>query len=454
MKALFPSTFIRLVSLGLQFVTIIVMGHFMPKEQFAYAMIAFALYRLIGYGLGSGLGNFLMRWACTPEHQHHQVDGARHFLWVAMAFSGGCAVLVIIMSTQVANLFSKQDLQPWLVHMAPLAVFGTLNLVVSAYLDSQARLNESVALMELAPNGLRLLLVCVSWASELPPISVAHALWVGSALPLLAKRELWGGFRPIPLEPRASRFVAYHTVAALSSLQLQGIDILIAGWLFSSSDTADYAIASRIASFFPILQQLSAKRYSSQAGRQLTAGQFAGLNELLSRHRGEAFAGIALVTGASLFLAGTAASYVGSFASSIPLLASMALLMLVRSNFAGTDILLRLYSRPSVTLTVSLASTSILLVGSLLLARFIGAYSIPLAMLAGSLIVNPGISYYFRRHGIVTYRPIHLQATLAFCAVLAAVAFALHASLGAIAAGLLLLIAVVAWFIYGKRARV
>lgn len=403
----------RVAALGSQFVVLLVLSWILPKAELGNAMVAFTFYRLLSMAIGTGFGNALL-YHVSRANGDAILDRA---LLRTMSIATGGVVLIVLLpiiiwADQAAALFGKPDLAPWLLHMAPLALFGALNLVSAASLDARSRIVGSILLTEVVPNALRLAGFLALALFNAPGLTVAWVIWLALALPWLVDLsrmlQKTGGFAPIT--GKDAKNVISLTVYTLAAVQLQGIDIIVIGLLFPSNVVADYAIAARIASLFPFFMQLSIRSFSPRAGRLIAARDTEGLAAELAMVqkwgiRSSLAATAILLTASPLLL-----QLFGNYGEALPLLCLLALPPVYRSFYAGADRLLQLAGHAHVSTTIMVVAFAIVAGLPFLLADRFGALAMPLAMLTSGVILNPVIAQFL--HALLGIKAITPRLTV------------------------------------------
>lgn len=391
--------FSRMFALGSQFVVLVLLGKLMPKSDFGDFMIVYALTRVIATGLGTGLATLLVYHISRDASEGAEFALHRSVTALGLAVSGAAAAMMVVFAPQIALWFGKPTLTFWVRDLAPFALFYTLLTISSGALDGRGKITRSIVFSEFIPNLIRLL--------ALPPLLLLglgnHAVaivmivsvllpWIGIAYTLV--RHIEAGFaRLTAWDLQYSGKLTLHSFAAM---QVQGIDMLTVGWLFPSTVAADYAIASRVAALIPFFQQIIVKGFMSKAGNALHSRNHTALQAEIDRSR---FSSANLVT---LTAISALAGYpvllllMGHFASSLPLLAALAISPVVRAYFPGADALLRVAGFANYSLAIMLTSGAFVVLFPILFDQWLGIYAIALGMFASAILLNPLISLYIR----------------------------------------------------------
>ncbi len=389
--------FSRLFALGSQFVVLILLGKLLAKSDFGDFMIVFALTRVLSTGLGTGLATLLVYHIARHATEDREVSLHRTVVCVGMLFASAIAVAMAIFSAQIAGWFDKPTLASWITWMAPFMVFSTLLTISAGALDGRGRITRSILAVEFLPNLIRLLVLPPLLLLQSGHFAIAAVMVVSVALP-------WFGIasklvtRPsagfAPLTAWDLQYVGKLTLHSFGAMQMQGIDMLVVGWLFTSDAAADYAIASRVAALIPFFQTIVVKTFMTRAGSAIHRGDHAALQLEIDRSRSVS---TILVTMTAVVALGAYPAFLlmmGKFDGSLPLMAALAISSIVRSYYAGADALLRIAGLVNASLTIMMGSLALLVLVPILSGHWIGVYSLPLGMFVAATTLNPVTSRY------------------------------------------------------------
>lgn len=379
-----------------------VLARILEKSAFGDAMTVFAFYRIGSMGLGSGIAAILL------YHISRNPDDKMVELRLHRTMALGGAILSAIFGAGCAwgagpiaeTLFHKPSLTPWFVAFAPFMLFSTLNTVAIGALDGRSRITEALLVAEAAPNALRLVFLPLGAFLAMPDTMVAHAMTLSVAIPwLFSARRLLDrsvvGFEPLHRWDvgYGSKFVLY----SFSSLTLQGFDILVVSALFSSSTAADYAVAARLASLYPFLQQIVVRQFSPKAGRLLQLKDYAKLQtEVDGCRRASAMAVslcIAVIVGAMPLVL----PFFGDFQAAIPIALLLTLPPVIRSVFASCDRVMQMAGYANWALVIQFTALAVVTGLPFATHSQLGIASIPMAMAIASLFLNPISAIILRR---------------------------------------------------------
>lgn len=393
----------RIFALGSQFVVLILMSRILAKDVFGEMMIVFALYRLISLGLGTGFGNMILyHIGRSGGDEALDIRLHRTVTLYGMTLSIAIAVGCFFFSAQIADLFGKPGMTVWLQHLSPFVVFSTLNTIAMGSLDGRSQITSSIVMNEVVPNGLRLCLLPLVALFSLAPVAVAHIIWISVALPwvvaaLPLMRSSVSGFEKVDWWDL--RYAGLYALNTIASQQLQGIDMLVVGALFNSEAAAGYAISSRIATLFPFFQQIILRNFAPRAGFLLSAGDTDTLNRELLSLKNWSIIAVNGLTGAILISAPIVFSLFGDYISAVPILVVLAAPFVVRSLYAGNDVMLRMSGSAGFGLVIAVASAALVVLTPMVTQHALGIYSVAAGMLISALILNPFTSIRLARDG-------------------------------------------------------
>lgn len=397
-------TIARIFALVSQFAILLTMTRLLPKSDFGDAMIVFTLYRLFGLGLGTGLGTLLLYHVGRNDGDRElDIRLTRTLTLLGLAVSTTLTLAVIVAAPTIAAWFQKPSLVPWLQHMSPMIVFGTLNFVVAGSFDGRSQITRSIVVTEIVPNALRLLGFLLILLLSLPDIAIAYVLWISLALPWLldARRLINGTIAGLGrLSGWDLRYAGWFTLYPMATQQLQGIDMLVVGWLFSSTLAADYSIASRLAVYYPFLQYVVVRSFAPRVGTLHSRADIVELNTELASIKRQSIIAVYVMTGILLLGAPLMLHLLGDYENTMPILVLLALPVVVRSVFAGADAVLKMTGYAGASASIAMLSAATIVIGSYLAAPILGIYALPAAMLASAVLFSPVMAWIASWSGI------------------------------------------------------
>ena len=382
----------RGVSLAAQVLALLAMAWLMRKGDFGDLMTAFAVYRVLSYGIGTGCAAGILYHVSRDPTDETEIRAHRTFAVMGGVIVAVAVALLLLAAPEIAAVTGKPRIAFWLYNLAPFGILSTLVTLAAGASDGRHRINYSIFLVELLPNVVRLVLLAALLALRADPVYVAWALALSMLVPWLlvmarlANRET-RGFRPITAWD--AHYTGRYILHSLLSMQLQGVDMMVVGYLFSSTVAADYAIAGRIAALFPFLQQVVLKKFTPRAGKLIADHQIAELDREANLCRRASVMAVSLLTAAMLAVAPLVLRGAGDFTTAFAILVALATPSFARSFFAGGDAILRMAGQASFSLAIMAASFVFVVATPIVAGRWLGIFSLPVGMALSAVVLNP-----------------------------------------------------------------
>lgn len=390
----------RIISLGAQMLALFVMAWLMPKSDFGDLMTVFAIYRVLSYGIGTGCAATILYHVSRRPDDATEIRVHRTFAVIGLVLGALAVAALVLVAPLIASGIGKPRIAFWTLHLAPFGLLSTLVTLAGGAYDGRDAINRSIFVVELLPNVVRVALLGLLLAVGGPAVLVAYVLaishfvaWV-AALHRLLNAQVHGFYRITRWDVG---FTGRYILHSLLSLQLQGIDMIVVGWLFTSNVAADYAVAGRIAALFPFFQQITLKKFAPRCGQLLAAQDYATLEREAGCCRSSSVGAVAGLTGLLLMIAPVALRGAGDFASAVAMMVALGAAPYVRSFFAGGEAILRMAGQAGFNLSVMTASFAFVVMTPLLTHQWFGIFSLPLGMVFSSLLLNPLIVLRVRR---------------------------------------------------------
>jgi O-antigen/teichoic acid export membrane protein len=425
----------RMFGLASQFVVLIILSRMLSKDGFGDLMIAFGFYRLAAAALGVGASLVLLYHVSRrPDDRAAEIKLHRYSAMLSAAVAAAIALAGFALADPIAHALDKPGLAVWFRQLAPFAIFAALLTTSTGALEGRSRISESIALGEVAPNAVRIVLLPTVALFLLPDAYVAHALTLSMLIPWLwSGRRLWdrsvGGWRRWTAWDLSycGKFVA----ATLFANQLGAVDIVVAGILFPSGIVADYALAARIAALYSFFQLALLKRFAPRAARMLEARDLGALRQEFAFCRKLMVGCGALTIAGILCVAPFLLPLFGNYAGAWPFLVWLAIPTFIHSFYETADRLLIIAGQANIPLVLTASSFGVLVVTPFLTASLLGPTAIPAAMIISMFVLNPVAAARVRRMFAIT--TIHWRDMLMMG--IGIVALGAYASTGATAAG-------------------
>jgi len=447
----------RVFALASQLLILIIMSRLLPKSDFGDAMIVFTIYRLLNLGIGSGFGSIVL------YHVGRKAGDAvldiqlmRTVSLAGAIFSIVVAFFAVQAAPTIASLFSKQGMTFWLVSMSPMIVFGSLLQITASSFDGRSQVTRSIIITELMPNVIRILGFSALALFGLGGAWISVVLWVALALPWLVDvlrlfRTGVPGLAPLTLWD--IRYGAWLGLFPLLGQQLQGIDMLLVGALFSSDMAAEYSIASRLASFYPFLMQIVSRTITPKMGALLHDGDLPGFQREMQTLRYSSLLTTAGLAAAIIIASPLVAHLSGDYMAAIPIMVALVIAPLIRTMFVGIDIALRMRGHGAALAGMAGISGLCLVVLSWALHGLLGIYALPVAMAVSAISINWAVSAQISRSGIHIFDNFMSLPIGVACVVLSVVPVLLSPMPAAVAAATVLAVLAVLAYVMQRHRR-
>ena len=415
---------VRISALATQFLVILVLGSILPKDNFGDMMIVFGAYRLISIGVGSGFSNLITyHTSRDPTNYAADIRLLRSISIVSGLICTVIAAFFVIFSQNLSELFSKPGMEEWFVYLAPMLPMGALTLVSSGSLDGQSRITRSVSMYELLPSLLRLpsLLICLLVGSA--PSAVGLAMWLPMLVPYIAdnRRLLSAEVKGLsPLSKWDLRYSGLLSFNAVAGQHLQGIDILVVGFFFSSAIAADYALASRFAVLFPFFQFIFVRQFVPRLGLLVKQRDWPTINTEMRQLRLIGLLSVCVTVVGIVTFSPMVLDFVGPFSQVVVLVMALAIPALLRGAFTGADAALKMMDKPGLAAFSAVFGLLLILVVPAITQKSFGIISVPLAMYIYAILINTILFFSIKKqHVLITdlqilFISIISQITIAF----------------------------------------
>jgi O-antigen/teichoic acid export membrane protein len=414
----------RVFGLASQFVVLIMLSRILSKDSFGDLMTAFGFYRLTSAALGVGASLVLLYHVSRrPDDRTAEVRLHRYSAMLSAAAAALVAVAGFLLARPIAHALDKPGLVVWFQQLAPFAIFSALLVTSTGALEGRSRISESIALGDVAPNAVRIVLLpAVAWG-HLPDAYVAHAMTLSVLIPWLwSSRRFWDrsvrGWQQWSTWDLSysGKFVA----ATLFANQLGAVDILVAGILFPSGIVADYALAARIAALYSFFQLALLKRFAPRAARMIETKDLGALRQEFAFCRKLMVGCGALTIAGILCVAPFLLPLFGDYAGALPFLVWLAIPTFIHSFYETADRLLIISGQANIPLVLTASSFGMLVATPFVTASLLGPTAIPAAMAVSMLLFNPVVAARVRT--MFAIRTIHIQDMVMMATGIAALA--------------------------------
>lgn len=384
--------FARLLALASQFAALIVLNVILPQAAFGIFMVAYAFFRVAAISIGSGLGNFVLFHVSRAEGNEVRSSGVHLFaLSVCVALTVALFGAIAWSGDAIRAVYQSEELVRWMIPFGPYLVCHSISLVSVGYFDGRGQISRSILMSDLSPNLMQIsLFLMIYWLnSDVVWIPAALAAsyflpWVYFSLPkvtsvrsALPKITWWD-----------LRYSTSYSFTALVSQQINGLDLLIAGILFPPEQVAIYAICARISLLFPFFQVLLLRRYASVGGALLAQGLNRDFSRGLRKTKRIAIPSTYIILSVFILLSPLIFNFMGLASDGVYILCCLALVYIVRANFSGVDVALKMLGKHHIALLLSVLNTVSLAVGAWLLSDIFDIYSFSVSLTLGSIFTG------------------------------------------------------------------
>lgn len=336
------------------------------------------------------------------------------------------ALAVALLSTSLATLFGKHELQIWLYSMAIIIPLDCARRMLIEGCRAQQRIQLAVFYTDILPGLLKLAGVGVVYIVAARTEALAYAYIFAQAIAVLGL--LWV-LRPIPsLRNSAfSRSDFYYglklTFNRLANEPSRTIDVMIIGALTSAGVTAEYALGSRLAKLLVVLKTAFARLLIPRLGLGIEKKDRALVNR--EYYFSRLFSLIATLIGITGIAAigPYALSLFGEYAQAFPILMILSAAMVVRVGVGSSGGYLNMAGYAGFTLISTVMGMIVNIILAVLLVPTLSGTGGALSVLLATIVVQVAIGVFLFVHEgfAVIDRASALAVALSLaCALLAA----------------------------------
>lgn len=277
-RAYFRSGVTAIVSKVLGVVTgftdLFFLNRILGKEDFGIFFIALTVATTLGLIVGSPFSRLVLyhgsRAAESDANEHRRY--AAMLGWTAL-FGMVVSIGLCIMAQPLAQLFNKPAVAFALVTLVPTVFLDALRWTIASRLQAHQQIVRMTVVSETSVYAARLVALPLVWAlgGNMAGVGLAYAF--ASLVPVVL------GFYYLPVMPTLARHftrwdVQYAGRMFLTKTVTQNartIDVLVVGALAKATAVADYALATRFASFLLTGKQLYQELLAARIGALLAA---------------------------------------------------------------------------------------------------------------------------------------------------------------------------------------
>lgn len=229
---------------------------FMGKEVFGVFILAFTICLIISAIFSTGIQYIVLYRISRLDAQETENETLQHELMgqallICLLF-GSMVCFSVYCGAPYLSHWGKPELGRWLSLLAPFILVDMLNWVLTGWYQAKQRIPTMIMHLEIYPNILRVLFLGLIWLMDLNTLYAALAYFLATFVPLSYL------YIKKPFAPLIKKGVMdgwdykYGSKVMLTQLQNQpakSIDLIFVGFLASAIDTANYAMALRLALF-------------------------------------------------------------------------------------------------------------------------------------------------------------------------------------------------------------
>ena len=378
-------------------IIVVLLNRIIGKEQYGtYVFVASALV-ILGIMATAGVDRaILFRFSRAPDHRDPLSDRAIiNFALVSVLLNS--LVWVLVFFGVIYFIDDQIDLPNiifWAVTLSLRTPFIALSQIFSSWYQARRLVAPAVLVPTIDPIVQLALLSLVLFA--FPAIeAVAAAVIAGSIVPPVVWLILAPKTGRQRFERLTSSDVTYGIKMMLTSVTHRGvqrIDILMVGLLATSSITAEYAVAARLAIFVAIGNELLAPAFTPRMGRLIAGRQISTLLREYEQNRLVALS-VAILAGAFFALLGPyLLAIIGEYQESQPILLILSAAHVIAVGFGANGRYLAMAGYGTQSLVTTLIMLTAAIVLNLLLIPVLGGEGAALGTLLSLLGVNAYIS--------------------------------------------------------------
>ena len=373
--------------------------------EFALALVSMLLI------LGSGGLQYvamyrLSRLDAAPETlAGRNLAGA--LLGWSLLLSGLVALAVGGLAPLIASASAKPELAYW---VAALALVIPIRVALGLYRNwyrARQLVAESLVLGRMGPKVAQVLLLGGAWLAWPTPEGVVTAVLLGEAIPLL----IWIVRAPLTPIPRIDLLSGWDVQYAAKLMFTRGLsksvkrtDVLMMGALATSSATAGYVVASKVAMLLLVGHQLMNLILTPRVGRFLDQEKKEAIQQEYHQSR---VVGLSFAMGGAcaLAIAGPwVLSLFGDYAEALPVILILTATYIIQVSFGMCGGYLNIAGYANWTLATTGMVLVLNIVLNIVLIPVVGASGAALAMLVSISMTNAFTAYLvLRLDGVQTY---------------------------------------------------
>lgn len=376
----------------------------LPKQDFGEFFVALSVVLVLGALTSAFFQRLLLYRASgmSGDSERRKLLGA-FFLWSGVLALGVAGAVVVLAGLGMRYGVGEGPAR-WLAGLALLVVLDTWKELGVAWYRASQQIGRVAVLQEGLPNVVRVGGLGLCWLAGGGAEAILGALYLGGVVPVAF---FLADVRPVP-RPAKGRLRRGDMAYGLNMVATQAVnqpsrrlDVVLLGILASAVQVADYAVASRIASFLLLGKHLVTPLLAPRLRWALSNGDRDGA--LVEYGGTRIFSGFVALVGclALLVLGRPLLAVFGNYAGALSVLLVLAAAMLVRAMSGASGEYLAMVGRAREVLVSTILGIVVMVAVAIMCVAPLGALGMAYAMLAGAVTTNGlAVAFAARREGV------------------------------------------------------
>ena len=393
------------LSAGGGFISLYLLAQVLTKDELGGYAFAFNVLSLLAFVAAWGVERTIMLRVARLPPAPHDLRG-RGLALRATALSGLFASLLIGLLLLATPRLVDWGALPAAGFWLPALALALIPMAISAILQAWFRANSRIAVSSLthgAVNAARAVLLAAVLALGGGPVAVAVAVILSTGVPVFILGWLARDARTRP--PAFIRFSdlrsgALVVVQKVSNYGLRILDVILVGVLASGVETAEYAVAARLAAFCGMGAEALQPTFAPRARRHFTTGDAPSAGHEYQLARAASFLLSLLIAIALVLFGSRVLNIFGDFSGAYPTMLILLASYMVASGAGMHFLYLHMQGELIGTAILRLASLGLLVAGAVLLVPVLGALGGAMALCGAVLALNAAsVAYLHTRTG-------------------------------------------------------
>lgn len=391
-QIILKSGIVRLGSIGAQFASIIILSRLLPPNIFGDFMLTLAAFRLIGLSIGTGMGSLLSFLIATRRCHSKDEEIITHktIQSIGIVVASIASLIILEASDFISEIFNKPGIYHWVRELWPTIIGTTIVTTAVGFYDAKSQVSKSLLVSDLAPSVLQLIGVFSILLFNLNPNNAAYVFSTSTIIPALIVYGLSissNSFKFCTLSKFDIKYIISQMFTMLCSQQVNGIDIIILGYFLKSEQIGIYSICAKVSLLIPFFQNILLRKHIKKAGEVISEKDYERLNNEFEPVKLTSYTATLLMASACVAAYNLMTFIAGYPPDSTLVLLSLVPSFLIRANFGGIDMMLKLSGKIGASAVVSALSAITFSLICFISASFLHEFS-PGASLAVSALIT------------------------------------------------------------------